>query len=123
MCRAIPALTAADGQGPAEAGRATASAPSVLGIANPICHPTNRASACLKVDPCIRSPRLPMISRSKCARALPLVRQDARDDRRGMLHGAVSMDAFKELEGRLRCSDCGVRSVSLEPVWHKDWVV
>jgi ribosomal protein L37E len=37
------------------------------------------------------------------------------------LHGAASVEAFKELERRLRCSDCGERSVSVEPIWHKDW--
>jgi hypothetical protein len=37
------------------------------------------------------------------------------------LYGAASMDAFKELERRMRCGDCGERSVSVEPIWHKDW--
>jgi hypothetical protein len=34
---------------------------------------------------------------------------------------AADMDAFKELERRFRCSDCGERAVSVEPIWHKDW--
>jgi rubredoxin len=37
------------------------------------------------------------------------------------LHGAADMDAFKELERRLRCSDCGERAVSVEPIFHPDW--
>jgi transcription elongation factor Elf1 len=37
------------------------------------------------------------------------------------LFGAGDMDAFKELEHRFRCSDCGERAVSVEPIWHKDW--
>ena len=37
------------------------------------------------------------------------------------LHGAASIDAFKELEGRLRCTDCGERAVSVEPKFHPDW--
>jgi ribosomal protein S14 len=37
------------------------------------------------------------------------------------LHAAGSIDAFKEIERRLRCSDCGERSVSLEPIFHPDW--
>ena len=36
-------------------------------------------------------------------------------------HGAADMDAFKELERRLRCSDCGQRTVSVEPMFHPDW--
>ena len=35
------------------------------------------------------------------------------------LHGAA--DAFKELERRLRCTDCGERAVSVEPIFHPDW--
>jgi hypothetical protein len=38
------------------------------------------------------------------------------------LYGAANIDAFKELERRLGCSDCGERAVSIEPVWHKDWI-
>jgi Zn finger protein HypA/HybF involved in hydrogenase expression len=37
------------------------------------------------------------------------------------LHGAADIDAFKELEHRLRCTDCGERTVSIEPIWHIDW--
>ena len=37
------------------------------------------------------------------------------------LHGAASIDAFKELERRLRCTDCGERAVSVEPMCHPDW--
>ena len=37
------------------------------------------------------------------------------------LYGAASIEAFKQVESRLRCSDCGERSVSVEPIWHKDW--
>ena len=37
------------------------------------------------------------------------------------LLGAADMDAFKDLERRFRCSDCGERAVSVEPIWHKDW--
>ena len=37
------------------------------------------------------------------------------------LLGAADMDAFKELERRFRCSDCGERAVSVEPIWHKGW--
>jgi rubredoxin len=37
------------------------------------------------------------------------------------LHGAASVDAFKELESRLRCTNCGERSVSVQPIWHRDW--
>jgi hypothetical protein len=33
----------------------------------------------------------------------------------------ADMDAFKELERRFRCSDCGERAVSIEPIWHMDW--
>ena len=36
------------------------------------------------------------------------------------LLGAADMDAFKELEHRFRCSDCGERAVSVEPIWHKE---
>ena len=45
----------------------------------------------------------------------------------GILAGAPGeqfkrfMDAFKELERRLRCSDCGERAVSVEPIFHPDW--
>ena len=37
------------------------------------------------------------------------------------LHGAADMDAFKELERRLRCTDCGERAVSVEPIFHPGW--
>jgi hypothetical protein len=37
------------------------------------------------------------------------------------LHGAANVDAFKELEQRLRCTDCGERAVSVEPILHPDW--
>jgi transcription elongation factor Elf1 len=37
------------------------------------------------------------------------------------LHGACDMDAFKELERRFQCSDCGERAVSVEPMFHPDW--
>ena len=39
----------------------------------------------------------------------------------GELLGAADMDTFKVLERRFRCSDCGERAVSVEPIWHKDW--
>jgi hypothetical protein len=38
------------------------------------------------------------------------------------LCGAADMEAFKELERRLRCSDCGKREISIEPIWHRDWI-
>ena len=37
------------------------------------------------------------------------------------LHGAADMDAFKELARRLRCTDCGQRTVSVEPIFHPNW--
>jgi hypothetical protein len=37
------------------------------------------------------------------------------------LCGAADMEAFRELERRFRCSDCGERAVSIEPIWHTDW--
>jgi hypothetical protein len=37
------------------------------------------------------------------------------------LIGAASIDAFKELEARLRCTDCGERAVRVEPIFHPDW--
>jgi rubredoxin len=37
------------------------------------------------------------------------------------LHGAASNDGFKELERRLRCTHCGERALSLEPIFHPDW--
>ena len=37
------------------------------------------------------------------------------------LHGAASMDAFKALEARLRCTDCGERAVRVEPIFNRDW--
>jgi hypothetical protein len=37
------------------------------------------------------------------------------------LYGAADMAAFRELEGRFRCSDCGERAVSIEPIFHPDW--
>ena len=45
----------------------------------------------------------------------------ARDLGPDELLGAADMDAFKELEHRFRCSGCGERAVSVEPIWHKDW--
>jgi len=36
-------------------------------------------------------------------------------------HRAADMDAFKELERRFRCSDCGKKEISIEPIWHSDW--
>jgi hypothetical protein len=32
------------------------------------------------------------------------------------------MEAFRELEHRFRCSECGERAVSIEPIWHTDWI-
>jgi DNA-directed RNA polymerase subunit RPC12/RpoP len=37
------------------------------------------------------------------------------------LHGAADMEGLKELQGRLRCTDCGERAVTLEPTFHPDW--
>jgi hypothetical protein len=37
------------------------------------------------------------------------------------LYGVASMEAFRELEPRLRCTDCGNRDVSVEPIFHSDW--
>src|SRR3954451_22866674 len=37
------------------------------------------------------------------------------------LCGAADMDAFKELERRFRCTDCGDRAVTVEPIFHPDW--
>jgi hypothetical protein len=37
------------------------------------------------------------------------------------LQGAADIDAFKELERRLRCTDCGEGAVSVEPIFHPDW--
>jgi transcription elongation factor Elf1 len=34
---------------------------------------------------------------------------------------AADMAAFKELERRFRCSDCGERAVSIEAIFHPDW--
>jgi hypothetical protein len=38
------------------------------------------------------------------------------------LNGSANIEAFRELERRLRCLDCGERAVSIEPIWHKDWI-
>src|ERR1700712_1557249 len=39
----------------------------------------------------------------------------------GELQGASDMEAFMELERRFRCSDCGKKEISIEPIWHRDW--
>ena len=52
-----------------------------------------------------------------CCQACGKTRELAGDE----LHGAADMDAFKELERRLRCTDCGERAVSVEPIFHPDW--
>jgi hypothetical protein len=39
----------------------------------------------------------------------------------GDLYGAASIEAFRQPERRFQCSDCGERSVIVEPIWHKDW--
>jgi hypothetical protein len=31
------------------------------------------------------------------------------------------MEAFKELERRFRCSDCGNKEIGIEPIWHSEW--
>jgi transposase len=56
-------------------------------------------------------------ARARCCRACGKTRELAAEE----LHGAASVDAFKELERRLRCTDCGERAVNVEPVWHSDW--
>jgi hypothetical protein len=55
-------------------------------------------------------------ARARC-RACGKTRELAGDE----LYGAADMDALKELERRLRCSDCGERAVSVEPIFHPDW--
>jgi transcription elongation factor Elf1 len=38
------------------------------------------------------------------------------------LQGAADMDTFKEMERRFRCSECGKKEISIEPMWHSDWI-
>ena len=54
--------------------------------------------------------------RARCR--MPLVWKDARDESARLVHGAADMDAFRELERRLRCTDCGERPSVLSPSRH-----
>jgi hypothetical protein len=38
------------------------------------------------------------------------------------LYGAADIKSLKELERRFRCSDFRKKEISIEPIWHKDWV-
>jgi rubredoxin len=65
----------------------------------------------------LRSPpeSIEIRARARC-RSCGKARELAGDE----LCGAADMDAFKELERRFRCSDCGERAVSVEPKFHPD---
>ena len=54
------------------------------------------------------------------SRPLPIMRK-VRELGSDQLCGAADMEGFKELERRFRCSECGERAVSVEPIWHPDW--
>jgi rubredoxin len=81
-----------------------------------------RDADCWNVEPLtmrpLRSPPddFEIRARARC-RACGKSREMAGEE----LHGAATMDAFKELERRLRCTDCGERAVSVEPIFHPDW--
>jgi hypothetical protein len=55
-------------------------------------------------------------ARARC-RSCEKARELAPDE----LQGAADMEAFKELERRFRCADCGKKEISIEPIWHRDW--
>jgi transcription elongation factor Elf1 len=55
-------------------------------------------------------------ARARC-RSCGKVRELGTDE----LYGAADMGTFKELERRFRCSDCGEKEISIEPIWHSDW--
>ena len=37
------------------------------------------------------------------------------------LYAASDMDSLAYLARRFRCSNCGKKDISIEPIWHKDW--
>jgi hypothetical protein len=38
------------------------------------------------------------------------------------LHTASDMDSLAHLARRFRCSGCGKKEISIEPIWHSDWM-
>src|SRR5947209_7024157 len=55
-------------------------------------------------------------ARARC-RSCSKVRELGPDE----LHAASDMDSLAYLARRFRCSACGKKEISIEPIWHRDW--